>query len=80
MMGFVAAAVAELILPAHGLFGGWSGEQLSTFSGVALAAVTCSALLATASKRAVGARLTEVLPPSSGRPLLQPALFRLLNS
>ena len=60
MMGFVAAALAEFVLPAHGLFGGWSGEQLSAFSTVALVGVTCAALLAMASKKKVGARLTEV--------------------
>lgn len=60
MMGFVAAALAEFVLPAHGLFGGWSGEQLSAFSSIALVGVTCAALLAMASKRKVGTRLTEV--------------------
>lgn len=60
MIGFVSAAAAELILPAGGLFGGWSGEQLSAFSSIALFAVTCSALLAIASKRRSGVRLTEV--------------------
>lgn len=62
MMGFFAAAFAEVVLPSHGLFGGWSGEQLSTLSTVALVAVTTSAALAVASKKKVGARLTEVNP------------------
>lgn len=61
MMGFVAAALAEFVLPAHGLFGGWSGEQLSAFSSAALVGVTCAALLAMASKRKVGTRLTEAV-------------------
>lgn len=61
MMGFVSAAAAELVLPAGGLFGGWSGEQLSVFSSVALLAVTCSALLALASKRRSGLRLREAV-------------------
>eukprot|EP00208_Stichococcus_sp_RCC1054_P001699 CAMPEP_0206148790 /NCGR_PEP_ID=MMETSP1473-20131121/37435_1 /ASSEMBLY_ACC=CAM_ASM_001109 /TAXON_ID=1461547 /ORGANISM="Stichococcus sp, Strain RCC1054" /LENGTH=145 /DNA_ID=CAMNT_0053546213 /DNA_START=828 /DNA_END=1265 /DNA_ORIENTATION=- len=61
MMGFFAAAFAEVLLPSHGLFGGWSGEQLSTLSTVALVAVTTSAALAVASKKKVGARLTEAV-------------------
>lgn len=61
MIGFAVSVFAELFLPRHGLFGSWSGDQLSSFSALALGMVCGSALLAVYSKRRLGSRLKEAV-------------------
>jgi len=59
-VGFVVACGAEVLAPAHGLFGAATGEDVSVFAALALSIVCAAGVLATQNKRRLGLKLREV--------------------
>ena len=56
----MVACGAEVLAPAHGLFGACSGEDVSIFAALALSIVCAAGVLATQNKRRLGFKLREV--------------------
>ncbi len=56
----MVACGAELMAPAHGLFGACTGEDVSLFAALALSIVCAAGVLATQNKRRLGLKLREV--------------------
>ena len=56
----MVACGAEVLAPAHGLFGAATGEDVSVFAALALSIVCAAGVLATQNKRRLGLKLREV--------------------
>lgn len=65
MLGFTVAVASELVLPRGGLFGGFDGVLLSSYSTVALLLVCASAVIATVTRQRIGGQIKEVGAPRS---------------
>ena len=56
----MVACGAEVLAPAHGLFGAATGTDVSAFAALALSIVCTAGVLATQNKRRLGLKLREV--------------------